>query len=74
MSFLSASLYAKNLPSWERSLRVAVALAGAALAAALLPTPGRWIGVAGALGFGVTGLVGFCPMCALAGRRLAKGG
>jgi hypothetical protein len=72
MSFLRTSIYAKNLPGWERALRGAVALVGAVLAGAFLPPPLRWIGVAAALGFGLTGLVGFCPMCALAGRTLPK--
>jgi hypothetical protein len=72
ISFLRASFYAKNLPAWERSLRVLLAVAVALLAGALLPAPGRWVAAAAALVFGVTGVVGFCPMCALAGRRLAN--
>jgi hypothetical protein len=72
ISFLRASFYVKNLPAWERSLRVVLALAGAALAAVFLPVPVRWVGIAAALGFGLTGAVGFCPLCALAGRRLAN--
>lgn len=41
--------YAKNLPNWERVLRV---IMGAILA--------------------MTGLMGFCPMCAMVGRKLNK--
>ena len=72
MSALRASFYAKNLPTWERALRVLVAVLGASLAVAFVPGSLRWLAAASALGFGVTGLVGFCPMCALAGRRLAE--
>nr|WP_198982296.1 DUF2892 domain-containing protein [Herbaspirillum sp. ASV7] len=65
--------YMKNVPTAERILRVfigAVALAVAAL---------NWGGSALAIGAGVvgamlamSGLVGFCPMCALVGRKLDK--
>jgi hypothetical protein len=72
MSFLRTSIYVKNVPGWERALRVAAALGGAVLAGAFLPLPMRWVGVVAALSFGLTGVVGFCPMCALVGRRLAK--
>jgi hypothetical protein len=72
MSNLRASFYVKNLPAWERALRGALALVGAAIAVTYVPTPMRWLGVTAALGFGLTAVVGFCPMCALAGRRLAK--
>lgn len=63
-------LYQKNLPGWERGIRVvagaatgaygAEGLRGAAMAVALL---------VGAV-LVATGFVGFCPACALAGRRL----
>lgn len=64
--------FAKNLPLWERVLR---SLLGLALVAYGLLGP-----LAGALGgyaiagagvvAALTGFVGFCPMCALVGRRL----
>ena len=64
--------YVKNLPVWERGLR---------LLAALLMTSCAWhygfnpvgiaFGIAGAVG-ALTAVVGFCPMCAMAGRRLRK--
>lgn len=63
-------LYVKNVPVWERVLRVALSLALAAAALWLWPGLLGW-GVAGACaGFALTGLVGFCPACALVGRRL----
>ncbi|CAN7641627.1 DUF2892 domain-containing protein [Pseudoduganella sp. LjRoot289] len=64
--------YVKNVTSGERVLRVAAGLLAAAIA---------WLGVggmAGALlaasagGIAATGLFGFCPMCAMFGRRLDK--
>lgn len=64
--------HSKNLPAWERALRVVAGLASGAFAAMNWGGSSLAVGagVAGAV-FAVTGLVGFCPMCALAGRRLA---
>jgi len=63
--------YRKNLPGWERAARV---LAGAAMFAwGFLGLPGMPIGYliagTGAVTI-VTGFFGFCPMCAMVGRRL----
>ncbi len=64
-------IYSKNVPVWERFLRGGV---GAALIAfGLLGLKGGWIGGLAALsglGLMLTGWVGFCPMCALAGRKI----
>ena len=66
-----AMFYQKNLPVWERGIRVAM---GFGLGA------GGLIGLhGGALGYGVaamggivvlTGFIGFCPACAMVGRKL----
>jgi hypothetical protein len=67
--------FIKNVPPFERLLRFAL---GAAMAGF-----GFWIGkgplvaalaAASGLGLALTGAVGFCPMCALVGRRLDKAG
>lgn len=62
--------FQKNLPSWERALRVLTGLA-AAIGAFALPIDPRyqWLAAAGGAMFAATGFVGFCPMCALFGRR-----
>jgi hypothetical protein len=65
--------YVKNVPGWERVLR---AIAGLAMiACGLLGLKGLPIGYLLA-GSGVvtmlTGFFGFCPMCAMAGRRLKE--
>ena len=65
-------LYVKNLPLWERSLRIG---AGIVLAAYALLSMGGvigWIVLAGGIGLALTGIFGFCPACALVGRRLEK--
>ncbi|MFO1111489.1 MAG: DUF2892 domain-containing protein [Bradyrhizobium sp.] len=63
--------YRKNLPGWERALRV---IAGLALIAwgliAYSAIPLGYVLAAGGATAILTGFFGFCPMCALAGRRL----
>lgn len=64
--------YVKNLPLWERSLRIGAGTVAAAYA--LLGVGGvmGWVILAGGVGLALTGIFGFCPACALAGRRLEK--
>jgi hypothetical protein len=64
--------YVKNVPAWERIVRF---IAGVALAAyGLTELQGGALGwviaVSGAV-FALTGTVGFCPMCAMVGRKIA---
>ncbi len=66
--------YVKNVPSWERILRIVIGLMALVFAAM------HWGGSPLAIGAGVvgamlsmTGLFGFCPMCAMVGRKLDKG-
>jgi DUF2892 family protein len=67
-------LYAKNLPTWERWGR---GLIGAGL---VLGATAQWATLTGWVlaGLGAITLLsaffGFCPMCALAGRKLRAGG
>lgn len=65
-------LYVKNLSPWERWLRLG---GGAAVTVYALASVGAmlgWMLAAGGVGTALSGVFGFCPMCALAGRRLAK--
>ncbi len=64
--------YSKNVPGWERFVRVAGGVM--MVAGGLLGLPGSVMGylVAGAGAMmAMTGFIGFCPMCAMAGRRLS---
>ncbi len=66
-------LYQKNLPGWERALRVLAA--AAMIAFGLLALPGTalgWLVAASGAFVGLTGFVGFCPACAMVGRRLDR--
>ena len=65
--------YAKNLPKWERSLRMLVGLIGGGLAFISwgTSTTGLLTGLACA-SIAVTGLFGFCSMCAMVGRKISR--
>lgn len=62
--------YTKNVPGWERAVRVIAGVLVAILALATLPA--LWGALVAVLAAGIvaSGLVGFCPMCALVGRKL----
>lgn len=63
-------LYSRNLPVWERVVRGGGALLMAGCGWHFRSGPlGLIFAVSAAITL-VTGLVGFCPMCALAGRRI----
>lgn len=66
--------YVKNVPGWERGLRLA---GGVAVIVSAFWTPGgiaRGVLIAVGAGLALSGVLGFCPMCALAGRRLKPKG
>lgn len=65
-------IYIKNLPLWERLLRIGVGMVVAAYAAVSVGGVLGWAIAAGGIGAALTGIVGFCPACALAGRRLKQ--
>ncbi len=61
--------YQKNLPLWERAIRVCLALLLVGLGYRVAPGPlSAWLAYGSALTLALTGFIGFCPMCALAGR------
>jgi hypothetical protein len=66
-------LYRKNLPNWERSLRV---IAGITLVTyGLIGAPSVLIAalaLVSAVVVLVTGFVGYCPACAIAGRKFVQ--
>lgn len=60
----------RNLPHWERAIRI---IAGAAIALGVFSgyTTGilSWLALATAATLILTAFVGFCPACAMIGRR-----
>lgn len=70
IEFFRAAIYTKNIPAVERALRLAGAV-GALVATVYLTEPWmRWTAGATAIMLVLTGLVGFCPACYFAGRKL----
>lgn len=63
-------LYTKNVPPFERVLRIVVALIAVGVAWFTLPAPWSYAAAAGAVGFSLTGFFGFCPACAMIGRKI----
>ena len=63
--------YAENLPGWERVVRTigGIAMIGYGLAGLSGTTPGYALAGAGVVAI-ATGFFGFCPMCAMVGRKL----
>ncbi len=66
--------YVKNVPVLERVLRVALGVGVAGAAMYLLGGLTGMLVAGSALGIALTGLFGFCPMCAMVGRRLDQPG
>jgi hypothetical protein len=67
-----SAFYVKNVPAWERALRVLVSVAALVYALVALTGPWRPAVAVGAAGFALTGLLGFCPACAMVGRKLDR--
>jgi len=62
--------FKRNLPSWERAIRLLSGLVLAGLAVLFSTSPlMMWIGMAAGLSLVGTAIVGFCPMCAMVGRK-----
>jgi hypothetical protein len=66
-------IYVKNVPGWEQALRLVMGIGlGAAAIYHFGSTPIGWgVGAAGVMAV-MSGLLGFCPACALVGRRLGN--
>ena len=66
-------LYRKNLPIWERGVRALAVLFMAACAWHFGRTPVGYAFVAAAVVTLVTALIGWCPACAMGGRKAIGG-
>ena len=65
--------YVKNIPNWERVLRIVMGLMALGFAAMSWGQPlAMGASVMGVV-LSMTGLFGLCPMCAMVGRKLDKG-
>ncbi|RZL39631.1 MAG: DUF2892 domain-containing protein [Rubrivivax sp.] len=63
-------VYVKNVPNGERVLRVVLGAAVAGAGVVMVGGLAGWLIAAGAGGLVLSGLFGFCPACAMVGRRL----
>ena len=61
------ALYRKNIGSLHQAIRVALGIAAAIAAFVYLSSVAAWLVALGGLGFALSGFVGYCPMCAMAG-------
>ena len=62
--------FKRNLPSWERAIRLLSGLVLAGLAVLFSTSPlMMWTGMAAGFSLVGTAIVGFCPMCAMVGRK-----
>jgi hypothetical protein len=64
--------YSKNVPAWERIARVGAGIIMLSCGVVWMnrSAPLAYLFIASGVLSALTGFVGFCPMCALAGRRL----
>ena len=65
----------KNVPSWERMLRIGAGIGLGVLGVVLIADTLLVLGIvftASGAGLAVTGMIGWCPACAMVGRKLAK--
>ena len=65
--------YVKNVPNWERILRLIAGVIALGFSVLNWGTSSMAVGV-GVMGavLAMTGLIGFCPMCAMVGRKLTR--
>ncbi|RXG92821.1 DUF2892 domain-containing protein [Bradyrhizobium zhanjiangense] len=64
--------YRKNIGGPHQAVRIVLGVAVAVAAFVYLVGTAAWLVALGGAGLAVTGLVGYCPMCAVAG--IGKGG
>ncbi|MHC2619905.1 hypothetical protein ACVIW2_001937 [Bradyrhizobium huanghuaihaiense] len=66
------AFYRKNIGGLHQAVRIALGVAVAGAALVYLAGATAWLVALGGAGFALTGLVGYCPMCAMAG--IGRGG
>lgn len=66
------AFYRKNIGGLHQLVRIALGVAVVAAAFIYLSGATAWLVALGGAGFALTGLVGYCPMCAMAG--IGRGG
>jgi hypothetical protein len=63
----------RNVPNWERLARLLLGIGLAVAAYSLMPDAAlKLVSYIGAASLAATGTIGFCPACALVGRKLDR--
>ena len=63
-------LYRKNIYQWEQWSRVLLGAAIVVWGAAFAPQPWGYLAIVAGAGTALTGVFGWCPACAMIGRRI----
>ncbi|CAM5648888.1 hypothetical protein MAUB1S_11232 [Mycolicibacterium aubagnense] len=61
------AFYRKNIGSLHQVVRVVIGAVTAVAALVWLTAPASYLGVVAGVGLALSGLLGYCPMCAAAG-------
>jgi hypothetical protein len=69
---MRTAIYRKNIRQWEQWSRIVAGVAMAAGALAVPSTVAKVLLVGSGAFVALTGLVGWCPACAMVGRRLEE--
>jgi len=65
-------VYVKNVPNGERVLRILLGAGAAGAGVVMVGGMAGWLIAASAGGLVLSGLFGFCPACAMVGRKLRQ--
>jgi hypothetical protein len=61
------AFYRNNIGRAQQVIRVVVGAAVVVLGLVMLPAPWGWLAAAAGIGMALTGFIGWCPACAVAG-------
>ena len=61
------AFYRNNIGRTQQVLRIVVGAAAVVLGMVFLPGPWSWLAAGSGIGLALTGFIGWCPACAVAG-------
>lgn len=66
------AFYRNNIGRTQQVLRVLLGAAAVVLGMVFLPSPLNWLAAGSGIGMALTGFIGWCPACAMAGINTGK--
>ena len=66
------AFYRNNIGSTQQVVRIVLGAAAVVAGMAFLPGPWNWLAAASGIGMALTGFIGWCPACAMAGINTGK--